>query len=291
MTRRTGATLIVATTHTDLAEDLSPSVTIRKGWGKEIKVDYTVNAEPTHCTITDKITIRESDKDEYHKLGHLHYRSPKVPVPLKYYAMLVGDELAGVIAYSYPITRSRGRKEAVGYAPEIKELNKSWALISRVIIHPKYRTIGLGAALVRETLPMVGRTHVELIAVMARYNPFAEKAGMKLILLTEPSPDLVRLVEELRNMGFNPALIGSRSYNRRILDTMNQEEREVLINIIHSIGYRYARRLARKDYYPRKAQFAEWLQQQDDVSLAYTIQTIGTLAQCKAYLYWRRPGE
>ncbi|MCD6537013.1 hypothetical protein J7L18_00140 [Candidatus Bathyarchaeota archaeon] len=51
-------------------------------------------------------------------------------------------------------------------------------MISRVIIHPKYRSVGLGSRLVRETLPLVGRKYIETMAVMARYNPFFEKAGM-----------------------------------------------------------------------------------------------------------------
>jgi ABC-type ATPase with predicted acetyltransferase domain len=38
--RRSGATLVVATTHTDLEEDLCPSVLIRKGWGDEIEIEH-----------------------------------------------------------------------------------------------------------------------------------------------------------------------------------------------------------------------------------------------------------
>jgi ABC-type lipoprotein export system ATPase subunit len=40
MARRSGATLVVATAHTDLVEDLGPSVVVRKGWGEEIEVEY-----------------------------------------------------------------------------------------------------------------------------------------------------------------------------------------------------------------------------------------------------------
>ena len=47
-----------------------------------------------------------------------------------------------------------------------------------MIIHPKFRGIGLGAFLVRETMPKVDAKVVEVLAVMAKYNPFFEKAGM-----------------------------------------------------------------------------------------------------------------
>ncbi len=67
----------------------------------------------------------------------------------------------------------------------IAEANKQLSIISRVVIHPKYRTIGLGAKLIRETLPLAGTPYVELIAVMAKYSPFAEKAGMQKIIQQE----------------------------------------------------------------------------------------------------------
>ena len=59
------------------------------------------------------------------------------------------------------------------------EINQKLSTINRIVIHPKYRTIGLGEKIIRETLPQAGTPYVELIAVMAKYSPFAEKAGMQ----------------------------------------------------------------------------------------------------------------
>jgi ABC-type ATPase with predicted acetyltransferase domain len=70
-------------------------------------------------------------------------------------------------------------------------LNKKLASISRVVLHPKYRSIGLGAHLVRETLPLCGRQYVETMAVMAQYNPFFEKAGMKRIAERKPDKSII----------------------------------------------------------------------------------------------------
>lgn len=69
----------------------------------------------------------------------------------------------------------------------IRELNERLSIISRVVVHPKYRTIGLGNKLVRETLAFAGTPFVEMVAVMAKYNPFAEKAGMEKIAEQPPS--------------------------------------------------------------------------------------------------------
>ena len=58
-----------------------------------------------------------------------------------------------------------------------KDAERELSIISRVVVHPKYRTIGLSARLVRETLAKAGTPHVEIPAVMVKYNPFTEKPG------------------------------------------------------------------------------------------------------------------
>ena len=63
----------------------------------------------------------------------------------------------------------------------MRELNEKLSIISRVVVHPKYRTLGLGSKLVCETLFLEGKPYAEILAVMAKYNPFAERAGMRKI--------------------------------------------------------------------------------------------------------------
>jgi GNAT superfamily N-acetyltransferase len=60
----------------------------------------------------------------------------------------------------------------------LRWINEHFVRISRVIVHPKFRGIGVAVELVRQTLPLEGRPYVETLAVMARYNPFFERAGM-----------------------------------------------------------------------------------------------------------------
>jgi len=289
MARRYGATLVVATTHTDLEEDLSPSITIKKGWGEEIEVDYKPNLEAPECTAVRDVTIREGSRDDYERLSHLHYRDSRVPVPHMFFTMERESELIGVIAYSYPPIHSAGRKRAVGYRPDIEELNKDWTIISRVIVHPKYRTTGLGQRLVAETLPLCGRRHVELIAVMAQYNPFAERAGMKLVLRREPNPSVTQAVERLRNLGFNPSLMASRSYNRRRLRELSEDQVEEVRGALLSVKNQYYKRLRSGGRpYLGKAEFREWLHDQPTERLDRCLSILSVLNQSKAYLYWCR---
>jgi ABC-type lipoprotein export system ATPase subunit len=289
LARRSGATLVVATTHLDLEEDLNPSIVIRKGWGEDIEVDYRTNEEAPGCSVAEEVTIREGSREDYDKLAYLHYRSGGFPVPQRFFAMERGDELIGVIAYCYPPVNSAGRVKAVGYRPRVSELNEEWSIISRVIVHPKYRTIGLGRRLVEETLGMQGCDHVELIAVMAQYNPFAERAGMRLIQVTEPDASVAEAVEGLRGLGVNPIMTASAEYNRGVLDGLDEEELVSLRRILLGVGAIYYKRLARASRpYLRRAEFEEWLGGQDTGSLARALVVLNTLNQTKAYLYWCR---
>jgi ABC-type lipoprotein export system ATPase subunit/GNAT superfamily N-acetyltransferase len=287
LARRSSSTLIVATTHTDLREDLNPSIYIHKGWGQEVKVDYRPNAEPAKCTVAKFVSITEADKREYNKLAYLHYRNHKIPAPLKIYSMKLKGETIGVIAYVYPSISSSGRRKVVGYSPKIEELNREWATIGRVIVHPKYRSIGLGSKIIEETLPLVGRRHIELIAVMAQYSPFAERAGMQRVLLTQPSERIVKALNSIKELGLNPALLSSRLYNERKLKELDEEGIEQLKEALLMVDTHYYRRLSRiPKPYLKKALFIEWLKDQDVESLAHSLQNLAVLSQSKAYLYW-----
>jgi ABC-type lipoprotein export system ATPase subunit/GNAT superfamily N-acetyltransferase len=287
LARRSGATLVVATTHVDLEEDLSPSILIRKGWGEEISVDYRPHREAPSCSVSRQISLREASKEDYMRLAYLHYRDHRIPVPHRFYALDRGDELVGAIAYCYSPVHAAGRKRAVGYRPDLEELNRDWTIISRVVVHPKYRTIGLGHRLVRETLPLCRRRHVELVAVMAQYNPFAERAGMKLISLNKPHPSIPRAVEELKELNFDPVRLASVSHNLECLKALS--DTGPIREVLGRIASQYYKRVSRHQRpYVRKAEYLEWLGKQPRESLARAIGTLGVLNQVKAYLYWCR---
>jgi ABC-type lipoprotein export system ATPase subunit/GNAT superfamily N-acetyltransferase len=287
LARRSGATLIVATTHTDLEEDLNPSIRIRKGWGEEIKVEYRPNREAPLCTVTRDITIREGSMKDYHRLSHLHYRAEDSRFPIKVYAMERQGELIGVITYNYSPVNTSGRMKAVRRRVSIEELNRDWAIIKRVILHPKYRTTGLGSRLVRETLPLVGRRYVELVAVMAQYNPFAEHAGMKKIQESTAHPKVLEAIEKLRVMGFNPILLASEGANLTRLRDLNPGEVDHVREILLSVPAYKRIRSGQEPYY-KKEEMREWLWEQDLQSLAKRLQILSILSETKVYLFWSR---
>ncbi|MCP8313338.1 MAG: ATP-binding cassette domain-containing protein [archaeon] len=175
--RRKGKTVLVATTHTDLLEDLSPSIYVEKSFGEDVKVTYLPGDAPKECSIVKNIRIEVASKLDYKPLGRFHYRSKLGPC-LKTFRMALENRIIGIIVYSPTRPSSIGRQVYFKRQVSIEEINRDFACISRVIIHPKYRSIGLGTKLVKETLPLIGKKYVEAIAVMAKYSPFFEKAGM-----------------------------------------------------------------------------------------------------------------
>src|SRR3989337_1844994 len=170
--RQKGKAVIAATTHGDLLEDLNPSVHVHKRFGEEITVNYFENKSAAECSLTKEMVIEGGYLSDWRVLSGFHYRSHNAGASREVYRLRRGDELCGVIVYTYPPPGCGGRRLVLPGRLSMKGLNLGLSTISRIVIHPKYRSIGLGAKLIRETLPRVGTPCVEMIAVMAKYNPF-----------------------------------------------------------------------------------------------------------------------
>ena len=78
--------------------------------------------------------------------------------------------------------------------------------------------------LVRETLSLAGTPYVEMPAVMAKYNPFAEKAGMRKIAEQPPPKEALKIAEILQKLGFNIQLLGSEKYVLNKLQSLREEQ-------------------------------------------------------------------
>jgi len=287
--RRTGKAVLAATTHTDLFEDLAPSVHIHKGWGKRLEIKYYPNKINRICSVTSDLRIEEGSLEDYKRLAEFHYRSSRHPPSLKVFALKRKDnETVGVILYSWPPANVSGRKQALGKSLSLKDLNQKLAMISRVVLHPKYRSIGLGVRLVKETLPLVGRPYVETIAVMARYNPFFEKAGMKKIVERKPDKSILHAVETLEEIGFKRYLLTSVEHNLERLRDLTDEELRRIKDALVKTG-RYKRLMASYKAYPKKEEFKNWLENQDLHVIANVLSRLAVLAETKVYLFWKNP--
>ncbi|MBS7605039.1 MAG: hypothetical protein QXR84_00395 [Candidatus Bathyarchaeia archaeon] len=173
----------------------------------------------------------------------------------------------------------------------IKELNEKLNIISRVVIHPKYRSTGLGQKIVKETLQLCGTPYVEMIAVMAKYNPFAEKAGMRKIAETKPPGEIIKIIEELRKLGFNTLLLAYEKYVLEKLGVLNMRGMEYIKEVFSAYRHpRLAKALGIHSPYIEKQIYVERLKEADAKGLAKLIKTCGILAQTKVYLFYQHLG-
>jgi len=288
LARQQGKAVLAATTHTDLFEDLNPSVHIHKRFGKEITVNYCPNKPTKECSLIHEMRIEEGTTEDWRKLAGFHYRSHEIAAPRKIFCLKRGEELCGVIVYCYPPPTCFGRRLVLPKM-SMKELNEKLSIISRVVVHPKYRTIGLGAKLVKETLPLAGTEYVEMPAVMAKYNPFAEKAGMRKIAEQPPPKEALKIAELLLQLGFKTQLLGSEKYVLIKLRTLTDNDialvREAFVKHSHA---RFMKYFSCHMPFGRKQAYIEEARKASFERLAHLIKVCGFLMQTKVYLFWNR---
>jgi len=288
LARQQGKAVLAATTHTDLFEDLNPSVHIHKRFGKEITVNYYSNKPAKECSLIKEMRTLEGSAEDWRKLAGFHYRSHKIVAPRKIFCLKRGDELCGVIVYCYPPPTCFGRRLVLPKM-SMKELNEKLSIISRVVVHPKYRTIGLGVKLVKETLAKAGTPYVEMPAVMAKYNPFGEKAEMRKIAEQPPPKEALKIAEILQHLGFNIQLLGSEKYVLNKLQTLSGRE----VAIVRQAFIKHCHTRFMKYFFPHllfghKKDYVEEIKKASLERLAHLIKVCGFLMQTKVYLFWEK---
>jgi len=243
--RKLGKTVVVATTHDDLIGDFQPDVVVSKGFEGDVEVVRN-EIKPKPCSICTDVRIDKGSIEDYERLKRFHYRSKneKELASLRMkdcYKLLYGNNLIGVIVYSHSYLNLKPRNMVFGnryvFTPgdlhKARLINEELARISRVIIHPKFRGIGLGEFLVKETLSKVDAKVVEVLAVMARYNPFFEKAGMARVDYHRGETVADKKIKAfLEGHSFDFKLAKSKAYCSDFFSQLNDEDRKVLLGYL-----------------------------------------------------------
>jgi hypothetical protein len=167
------------------------------------------------CSVCKKLRIVRGCFDDYRQLAHYHYRDSR-PGPFTAIFTLKPDtglirqsstRIVGVIVYSTPMPEVKFRNVATdnffaGFdkSTQLALINKHIRCISRLIIEPRFRGLGLASRLVRQTMPKMNIPIIEAMAVMGLVNPFLEKAGMKAYTAKIPVRN-VQLIEALSMVG------------------------------------------------------------------------------------------
>jgi ABC-type lipoprotein export system ATPase subunit len=287
LARQRGKAVIAATTHTDLLKDLAPDVHVHKRYGKELAINYYPNAKACGCSLTRQMRVEQGTLQDYKALSQFHYRAGRCPPPRKIFVLKRRDEACGVVVYGFPSPMCFGRSKV--WKGSLQRLQREVSVISRVVVHPKYRSIGLGAKLVGETLARAGTACVEAVAVMARYNPFFERAGMRRIAESKPSVHVTVALERLGELGFDCALLAGVQYGERVVSEVG---REAVLDMLEELSRRDAgvrrRLVGLRNVYPRHEEFMAKAAGLDVAGLAKALKRLSFMAQSKVYLFWRK---
>ena len=177
------------------------------------------------CSVVEKVEVVCGDISDYKRLACYHYLEDRPGPFAAVFAMRRGTETIGVIVYTMPSIGLELRNAATGdifagfdVKTQMALINRNIRYISRVIIKPRYRGLGLASRLVRETMAKMNVPIVEAMAVMGMVNPFFEKAGMR--AYTAPMPRrCVQMTEALSVVGIETnELVDTRGVQQKIGD-------------------------------------------------------------------------
>jgi len=150
----------------------------------------------------------------------------------------------------------------------------------------------LGQRLVRETLLLVGTPYVETIAVMAKYNPFFERAGMQKIMEQPPPRHALAIHEVLSKLGFNITLLGSQRYVLSKLRSLSDKQLlDVRRAFMHNVHVRFLKEFFYHEPYGKRELYRQRVQTATLEKLAKLIHVTALLLQTKVYLFWRKEEE
>lgn len=208
------------------------------------------------CSILSKLKIVEGKSSDYKRLACFHYRSSNIGPYKKIFAIkpvrelrhFIGSEVVGVIVYGMAGLDVGLRNAATGNmlaGLDIKTraelINKNFRCITRVIIEPRFRGLGLGSWLVRETLAKADVPIVEALAVMGAVNGFFEKAGMKAYKGGE-SRRCAQMKEALGVVGITDDEFADAELVNEKLDKLPEQQKAFVENQIYQFIDRYGKK-------------------------------------------------
>ncbi len=180
---------------------------------------------PRGLGLVDGLELAEGTSADYTSLGEHHYRARRPATATRVLVLKRNSESAvgrflskrsktqvvAVLVESLPSLSCRMRNWALNDrygswlcpAQRGKLLNREVRVISRVVVHPQWRGLGLAVQLVRAALAKPTTVYTEALAAMGRVNPFFERAGMTAYSRPPHAYDQ-RLVDAMRSVGFTP---------------------------------------------------------------------------------------
>ncbi len=218
-TARTHRPAIIASSHDDIARWLDAGPTIRFELNRGARIGRRRAAEPLN------LCIEQGGWKDWKALRRHHYIAADPATCVDIRRAIVDGSLAGVLVLSMPTLNAVWREPAWGdrYTQGDKRaraarLNAEVRAISRVVVDPRYRGLGIARDLVRDYLRAPLTICTEAVAAMGRFRAFFESAGMRAYPLPPTRRD-ARLLDALHHAGVEPWRLA------RPLDALERIER------------------------------------------------------------------
>jgi hypothetical protein len=208
------------------------------------------------CSVCRRLQVVPGGAGDYEALAHYHYRDGQLGPYASVFALRpdsknrwrIRVKTVGVIVYTMPTPACELRNVATGgifagldRKTRLALINKNIRRISRVIIEPRFRSLGLAVRLVRETMPLMNVPIIEAMAVMGLINPFFEKADMKPFTAKMPER-CARLIEALSFVGIEENKLIDADFVQYKLDHLSKGKTDFIEYEIKDFLQSYGRR-------------------------------------------------
>lgn len=210
LAREQNISLVVSTHREELLPYLMPAGVTEIRGPEALARPLAPGARPRD--LLDEFTFERGRLADYGPFARWHYASARRPGPVTdVFVARLRQEIAGVALLGMTHLFLGPRNLALpAYASGIvarggaARLNQDLRLLQRVVIHPRWRGLGLATRLVRHALEQLSAPYVECLAEMGEFSGFLVRAGFERRGRCKPSREAGRLMKSLERLGLCP---------------------------------------------------------------------------------------
>lgn len=157
----------------------------------DTEISYNPKAKATF-PLLEEMWVERGDSSDWDLLSGLHYKMSSLPVGAKFWRVVFRDETVGVsvISMSKPLLKERhalfplfkpGRDTQISNIRRYDMINDNFRVVGRFVIDTMFRSGGVAYRLLNLSARMQDFRYIEIQSSMAAYNPFAAKAGFRMV--------------------------------------------------------------------------------------------------------------
>lgn len=195
--RAQGKTAVLITANDDLLQDLAPEFCILCNWTPEPIIGST-DDPPRNCSVIDQLSYRHGSTIDWLTLKHLHYQAgnPATYSSVHCYDHPDHEGPVAVMVLSYGDlnsgprnTATKGRYLTGSPADRARRLNNEVRRMSRIVVVPELRQMGIASRLILESVAKVDLRFLETSTAMGPFTSFCERAGFHSVAQEHSKPE------------------------------------------------------------------------------------------------------